>query len=194
MHDMPETVLIRRCIEGHRNARDAFARKYAISIFKTVYHTLKRLSQTENIHDSSMDLAHDVFVNLFKNECLKLKKYHHMQNIGFSAWLKTVVKNYVIDHIKKKKVRCVDIHDFHLADPQPLPDENLSAQADLDSVYQAISALDPLDQLILRYRYEDGLSVRDIARIMNRKEPMIHNRIRRARDKLKAFAEENNIL
>ena len=82
------------------------------------------------------------------------------------AWLKTVARNKLIDHWRARAREDRKLALAYSAEPTPAVDA--SSPADADRVTQVLADLNPTYHAALVLRHLDGLSVPEVAEILNR--------------------------
>ncbi|MFH1616132.1 MAG: sigma-70 family RNA polymerase sigma factor [Planctomycetota bacterium] len=104
-------------------------------------------------------------------------------------WLFGIAKNNLALEARKRAAAPKldgDITTYlHAIDKQPLPDEILERKETAVMVRAALNRLDAADQAVLRAKYLDDLSARDIAGKMGKTEKAVHSLLYRARSALK---------
>ena len=65
--------LLSRCIAGDKKARDTFVKTFSDFIYRSIQYTLAGRHVNFSASDVE-DLHNTVFLNLFENQCHKLKK------------------------------------------------------------------------------------------------------------------------
>jgi len=83
--------LVQKCLRGDRAAYEQLYRLYC----KAMYNICYRITNNE---DDAEDVLQDAFVSAFTN----LNSYN--RDATFGAWLKRIVVNKAINHIKKKSL------------------------------------------------------------------------------------------
>jgi RNA polymerase sigma factor (sigma-70 family) len=140
---------------------------------------------------------------LRKGDCRRLRGYVESGRGKFTTWLIVVVRRLCLDEHRHRYGRTqgagAESHDRqrerrHLTDlvgneldllqleaaPSRAPDVALQ-QAELRAALErSLAALDPSDRLILRLRFEDSLSVPEIARLLGGESPFqLYRRVTR---------------
>jgi RNA polymerase sigma-70 factor (ECF subfamily) len=75
-------------------------------------------------------------------------------------------------------------------DSEPLPEEILEHQENVERIRQAMATLDPSQQDVLTARYHEDLPVRQIGRKMNLTEKAVESLLYRARNNLRVKLQE----
>lgn len=112
---------------------------------------------------TAQDLAQDIFLLIFERLC----SFRHQSS--FSTWLHTITRNYCIDHLRTTRKAKTGFVENEWVDT--LADWPVEASIDALDAQMAIDVLDVetlLNQLpdhqatLLRLRYEQGLTIREI--------------------------------
>ena len=103
-----------------------------------------------------------------------------------TAWLKRVARNILIDYLRQKRWdNKTDLERHSSTDNQTLKDQFKSLE-----LFLAISSLGRKKAKILEAFYYDGMSVREIANVMDISERAVEGQLRRARQSLKSLLPE----
>lgn len=104
-------------------------------------------------------------------------------------WISGIARNNTRLEIRKRASRPTvngDINRYlEVIDSKPLPNEVLEREETAAVVHLALSRLESKEQAVLRAKYIEGLSARDIAAQMGIMEKAVHNLLYRARISLR---------
>ncbi len=138
-------------------------------------------------HDAAMDAYTFVLGQLREDGFRRLLAYHATTGCSFATWLAVVARRLCLDHYRSKYgrpraegVQAQEAHrerrrladlvaaevDSEIASPHPDPATALEQGEVSGALEAALGELAPSDKLLLRYRFEDDLSAREIARLM----------------------------
>jgi RNA polymerase sigma-70 factor (ECF subfamily) len=109
-------------------------------------------------HDRARDVVQDTFIRLYKQDVDKVKS-------GLKSWLFTVCRNRALDVLRKEK-RTVSVDDEILQkEPSNVTSPDLSADRHerLDEVHQKMESLSENQQLVIRLKFEQGMSYQEIS-------------------------------
>lgn len=164
-------------------------------------------------YDEAMDSYAYMLDELRRNDCARLRAYVPCEHCTFASWLVVVCRRLCLDHYRRKygrergtdgrrgltaarratRRRLVDLtsHTPELADlpDTAAPDPALALEAMLDAgaLRAAVARLEADDQLLLRLRFEQDLSARDIAAVLGLPSPFhVYRRIKRICDELRS--------
>lgn len=108
--------------------------------------------------------AEELTAQTFRRALEALPKYE-WRGAPFGAWLFRIAGNLIVDRGKRREVP-IDGKDFQESGPE-LIDGLLQAE-EVDELWQAVYGLPLYQQQVLVLRYAQGLSTREVARIVNR--------------------------
>jgi RNA polymerase sigma factor (sigma-70 family) len=142
-------------------------------------------------HDLAMDRYAFVLERLREDDCRRLQRYLRPGAGEFRLWLIVVVRRLCLDHYRQRYGRARESVDpavpaqsragrrrladlvseridpvFLAASPLSAPDAVLADSERRRVLAIALDRLPPSDRLLLRFRFAEELSVRDIARLM----------------------------
>lgn len=146
------------------DALTQYIQKYQNMVFRVAY------SYTKNTADSE-DITQDVFFKLYKAE----KQFLSEENV--KAWLIRVTINQAKNHLTS----------FWHKHKSDLP-ESLTLKETCDyALLEAINRLNKNYRIVIYLHYYEGYSVSEISALINTSESNVKARLKRGRDKLKAF-------
>lgn len=138
------------------------------------------LSMTQD-SDKAQDFTHDIFIKVFG----KLDAFQ--ERSSFSTWIYSIAYNYCADQIRLSKRLTTTTLDDQLE--QHLPDnrEAVIHEEAMQLVKRALESLSTEEQTLLRLKYEDGVSIEELARMYNIKISAVKMRLKRSRDRIQQF-------
>jgi len=140
--------------------------------------------------DEALDAYTWALERLRENESRRLRGFSEAGGTLFSTWLVVVVRRLCLDFLRHKRGRVskasndrtsTERNQFRrrlldlagepavletLSEAGSYPDTQLEAQELHEALEAAVAALAPADRLLLSFRFEDGLSASEIARVM----------------------------
>jgi RNA polymerase sigma factor (sigma-70 family) len=171
----------------------------AWSAFLSVYSglLLRVASAFDADYDGALDRYAHMLDELRRNDCRRLRRFSADGRSRFSTWLVVVARRLCLDHYRLRygrprgdqtrqptatafratRRRLSDLADTvedltRLADPSvPDPCDQLDAECHRVALARATRALPPGDQLLLRLRFEDDLSAKEIAALLGLPTP-----------------------
>lgn len=147
--------------------------------FKPVFNFLLQITKDKAIAE---DLTQETFIKVWKN----IRRFDPEKK--FKTWLFTIAKNTAFDYFKKKKT--IPFSNFiddegnnrieNITEETILPDEILNRQESIENFEKILSKLPDHYQIILKMRYKEDFSLREISEILNKPYNTIKSSHRRA--------------
>lgn len=133
--------------------------------------------------DLAKDLAQEVLVKAF----LKINTFQNKSS--FAAWLYQVTYTYCIDYFRKNKKNIeqeLEENQDYSGNNSAIEDnENEILEIKVEQLSLVLEALKPEEKVILLLKYQDDLSIQEIAAMQNTTESAVKMKLKRARDKAK---------
>jgi RNA polymerase sigma factor (sigma-70 family) len=167
--------LIKGCIDGDRSAQYAFYKKYS----KAMYNISYRIT---NDPDDASDVLQEAFLSAYKY----MHSFKGDSSVG--AWLKRIVVNASINHIKKKRIMYEPIDNLEAGEEESMKDEDIVLE--LDRVKSAIQQLPDGFRTVFSLYLLEGYDHREIAGILGITESTSKSQYNRAKKKLKEILKE----
>ncbi len=150
------------------------------------------------------DLANDVFQDTFVKIIITLKEKRYNEEGKFILWAKRIAHNLIIDHfrLKSKNVKVsettYDNEEFSIFDLIREPSENIEDQLVSrqinEDLLKMLVHLPENQQEVIKLRFFDGLSFKEIAEQTETSINTTLGRVRYALINLRKIMEENNII
>lgn len=150
------------------------------------------------------DLANDVFQETFMKIIVTLKQNRYNEEGKFILWAKRIAQNLIIDHFRLKAKHnklsetTFDNEEFSIFDLIAEKEENveerlISNQINSD-LMKMVALLPENQQEVIKLRFFDGLSFKEIAEQTETSINTTLGRVRYALINLRKIMEENNII
>ena len=138
--------------------------------------------------EEAQDLTHDIFIKIFIN----LKTFKGESKL--STWIYSVTYHFCISYINKKKSSKVSFSDEILngAIEKDLLDEESDKELfeiKYTRLQEILKLLQIDEKMILLMKYQDDLSIKDIAGMLNLNESTVKMRLHRAKKKVLELSE-----
>lgn len=165
--------LIDGCRKNDRQAQFEIYNRYA----KAMYNTSLRI--VNNAYDAE-DVMQESFLAAFK----KLNDYSG--NVTFGAWLKKIVINKSIDHVRSatKRISVVEELDEPLEAELDKQDENEDVEAEINQIKNGIQKLHEGYKIILNLYLIEGYDHEEISEILGITSSTSRSQFMRAKKKL----------
>ena len=166
----------------------AFQTTLSTHPFDTLYRRyLDKVYQTclffTNDTQAAQDYAQDIFLKVFR----KLDSFAHQSS--FSTWLYAIAYNHCRDqHRLRKRLPTEPLAPDlvqTLAGSSPFTED--ADEDQLRLIERQLAKLSPLDEDLLRLRYERGLSVVALSQHYQLSESAVKMRLKRSRDRLRSL-------
>ena len=127
----------------------------------------------------AQDATQEIFTKIFLN----LSKFSERSK--FSTWVYSITYNFCIDYIRKKKKEKKLFSD-ELDDPpdiiEEVSDESI-LEMEVKKLGVVLNTIPTGDRAVLLMKYQDDLSIKEIAGILDKTESAIKMKIKRAKHK-----------
>jgi RNA polymerase sigma-70 factor (ECF subfamily) len=183
MEHISDEELVRLYIETQKNIYfERLYERYADRIYR------KCLSFTKDPLRAE-DLTHDVFLKLV----VKLSSFR--EQAKFSTWLYSITYNHCTDQLRSQKLRREVYIDDGWERLEIKSDEGLAEMAEMEAnqLERALHQLPPDEQAMLLMKYQDDISIREIADLNGLTESAVKMRLKRSRDKLRKHYLEGTV-
>lgn len=160
-HKLTDDELVGLYTEGCDEAFDVILSRY-----DAIVHTYIRFS----VNDA--DLAEDIFQDIFIKVIHTLRRGQYVPTGKFKAWLLRLSHNMIMDHYRRAKGEGSKVESFDgdkMSPVEKVMDEDMTAeeilihQAAIEELEEYLSMLPDVQQEVVRMRYWDDMSFREIA-------------------------------
>lgn len=170
---MDGTQLVQRCKAGDDLAWEELVRSFQPRIHALAFHYVGNAEEAR-------DLTQDIFVRMYR----ALPRFEKDESLV--PWMLRIARTASIDHLRRRKARPPgqDIpadEMFDLADSGPSPEDDMERQATKRLVHRAMEALNHVHREILLLKEIQGLSLEEIATILDLPVGTVKSRSNRAR-------------
>lgn len=154
--------------------------RYATKIFSKCISLLKDEALAK-------DATQEIFTKIFLN----LSRFGEKSK--FSTWVYSITYNYCIDYLRKQRKQDIFSEDVDkvsdLADEGPETDEEL-LQMEVSQLRTVLDSIPIGDKTVLLMKYQDELSIREIADILDKSESAVKMQIKRAKERAQRTRRE----
>ncbi len=133
-----------------------------------------------NIEEAE-DILQEAFLSAFRN----IKSYKW--EAAFGAWLKRIVVNYSINHIRKKKLEVVSMEESKPVEKVEETPPDYELELTVEKVRNAIQLLPDGYRVVFSLYLLEGYDHGEIAEILNITESTSKSQYNRAKKKLREF-------
>lgn len=189
--DTEKTLLI-GCCRGERDVQEAFVRRYSNLVYSTILHTYN--AKGRDCRDQDIDDLHNtVFMRLLERRCRRLRQYKGRNGCSLASWVRMITVRTVIDHLRQSRdalsqpYRVTDEALLHFQADIPEPWQLLDRKQKGEALRKGMDALLPRDRLFLKLHCLEGLSLSEVAGILNVTENNAYSLKHRAIKRLKSI-------
>lgn len=182
--------LVKAYAHGDNDAFDILLKRHQDRIFNYILRIIK-----------NEDIANDIFQETFVKAILTIKQGRYTENGKFPAWISRIAHNLIIDYYRQEKsenLQSSDLEDVNILNRKELCEETIediiiSDQIRNDVKY-LIEELPPLQREVLKMRYYQNLSFKEIADTTGVSINTALGRMRYAILNLRRIAAERDII
>jgi len=166
-----EAEIVARVLKGDRQAYALLVEKYKSPIYNLAYRLTGNLGDAE-------DLTQDTFIRAYQY----LWRYDTRKK--FFSWLYTIAFNLIKNHYKKNKKHNIseELSAHSLVDNSPSPEDKFIENQEITA---GLLRLEYELRALLIMKYQQGLSLEEIAEITGKSLSAVKMRIYRGLEKLK---------
>lgn len=188
-----EASLVQACKEGDQAAFNLLVWRWEKPLFNFTY---------KYVGDAHLaqDLVQETFVRVLRS----IRGYEHRG--AFSTWLYRIAINLCKDHLRKKRIPMVSLHDYYttssgdrvyvkdgIADDAPRSDEELAAARREELVRRLLAGLPDEHRIVILMKEYQGLKFREIAEVLDIPEGTVKARLYRGLRTLREQLERSGI-
>ena len=152
-----DSELVRRCLEGRRDAFDALMARHYRGVYDLAYRMLG------NAQDAA-DLTQEIFLRVYA------RLHTFRQGKSFLAWVRRIAANRCIDHLRRRRAPDASLEQrlesgVQHADTTPggSPADALQMAEDSRRVLAAVQRLPAKQRAVLVLRHIQGMTLQEIA-------------------------------
>lgn len=187
---MTDEQLVKAYAQGSNEAFDTLLKRHQDRIYTYILRIIK-----------NEDIANDIFQETFVKAIMTIKQGRYTENGKFPAWISRIAHNLIIDFYRQEKaenLQSADIDDVDILNRKELceatiEDIIISDQIRADVKY-LIEELPDLQKEVLKMRYYQNLSFKEIAELTGVSINTALGRMRYAVLNLRRLAAEKEII
>ncbi|OWK99309.1 RNA polymerase subunit sigma-24 [Kaistella haifensis DSM 19056] len=193
MYTNTDSWLIEQYKSGNENALATLIERHQKDLFSFIFYKLM-----------DDDLANDIFQDTFMKIIVTLKEGRYNEEGKFMLWAKRIAHNLIIDHFRLKSKHSkvsettYDNEEFSIFDliagKEENVEEKLVSQQIQNDLMKMLVCLPENQQEVIKLRFFDGLSFKEIAEQTNTSINTTLGRVRYALINLRKIMDENKII
>lgn len=169
--------VIDRCREGDEKAQFELYRIYYKGMYSVCLRILNDAMEAE-------DVMQEAFLNAFR----KIDTYKG--EVSFGAWLKKIVVNKALDHLKKRKIKFEEINERTTEVEDITPEIR---EVNMQLLKQAIQQLPDGYRVVLSLYIIEGYDHEEISQILGISNSNSRTQLLRAKNKLRELIKDKEI-
>lgn len=176
IENIPEKVLIEKCVAFDRNYQEVFYRRFADKMFRVC------LTYSDN-HDDAADILQEGFIKIFR-------KIHQFNFDGsLEGWVRKVIVNTALENYRKKIKEIEKIKEVsETEEGYEFDMDGLGSQ----EIIEMVNHLPSKAQVVLKLYAIEGYSHKEIAAQLNISEGTSKSQLNRARKLLRDVLVKHN--
>lgn len=182
--------LVKAYANGDNDAFDILLKRHQERIFNYILRIIK-----------NEDIANDIFQETFVKAIITIKQGRYTENGKFPAWISRIAHNLIIDYYRQEKsenLQSSDLEDVNVLNRKELCEETIEdviiTSQIREDVKFLIEELPPLQKEVLKMRYYQNLSFKEIADTTGVSINTALGRMRYAILNLRRIATEKDII
>ena len=193
MKSLNDSILISSYQKGDENALAELIRRNQKDLYSFIFYKLM-----------DEELANDIFQDTFMKIIVSLKEGRYNDDGKFILWAKRIAHNLIIDHyrLKNKHIKISETtyenEEFSIFDLIRETEENIEDRLITKQIYddlmKMVVFLPENQQEVIKLRFFDGLSFKEIAEQTNTSINTTLGRVRYALINMRKIMEDNQII
>lgn len=182
--------LVKAYAQGNNEAFDTLLKRHQERIFNYILRIIK-----------NEDIANDIFQETFVKAILTIKQGRYTENGKFPAWISRIAHNLIIDYYRQEKsenLQSADLDDVDILNRKELCEDTIEdviiTHQIREDVKYLIKELPQLQRDVLKMRYYQNLSFKEIAELTGVSINTALGRMRYAILNLRRLATEKDIV
>ncbi len=172
-----ETRLVKACQQGDSSAFNLLVWRWEKPLYNFIYKYVGDATLAE-------DLVQDTFIRVLKS----IGRYTHQGS--FCTWLYRIAINLCKDHLKRKRLPLVSLHDYYttdsgervyvqdrISDEEARTDESLKVEEREELVRRLLASLPEEQRIVILLKEYQELTFREIAEVLNVPEGTVKSRL-----------------
>ena len=187
---LTDEMLVREYAEGNNDAFDTLLRRHQDRIYSYILRVIK-----------NEDVANDIFQETFVKAIMTIRQGRYTENGKFPAWISRIAHNLIIDYYRQEtseNLQSVALTEVDILNRRDLCEETIEDVIITDQIFAdvkyLIEELPDLQKEVLKMRYYQGLSFKEIAELTGVSINTALGRMRYAILNLRRIAHDKDII
>ena len=189
LNQLADEELVRLYEVGNNQAFEILLLRYKSKVYTYIFLIVR-----------NRELAEDIFQDTFIKAIATIQQGHYVETGKFLAWINRIAHNLIIDHfrrVKNENTFSADAVDYDITNHSSLSEKSvedtISNEQVLNDVVHLVNQLPPSQQKVIRMRYFEDLSFKEIAEETNVSINTALGRMRYALLNMRKIAAEKEV-
>ncbi|MDD2285405.1 MAG: sigma-70 family RNA polymerase sigma factor [Paludibacter sp.] len=159
LNQLTDEILVKLYEEGNNAAFEVLLTRYKSKVYYYIYQIVR-----------DKELTEDIFQDTFIKAIMTIQQGRYLESGKFLGWINRIAHNLIIDYFRKEKNEntiSADGYDYDIINNTNLADlsieDILSNEQVLRDVVKMVDYLPPVQQEVVRMRFFEDLSFKEIA-------------------------------
>jgi len=189
LNQLADEELVRLYEVGNNQAFEILLLRYKSKVYTYIFLIVR-----------NRELAEDIFQDTFIKAIATIQQGRYVETGKFLAWINRIAHNLIIDHfrrVKNENTFSADAVDYDITNLSSLSEKSvedtISNEQVLNDVVHLVNQLPPSQQKVIRMRYFEDLSFKEIAEETNVSINTALGRMRYALLNMRKIAAEKEV-
>lgn len=179
MDDLKDKQVVRKCLQGDRNAFSELVEKYQVLLYQLIFGMVHN-------KDDADELTQAVFVKVYE----KLDQFN--SKYKFFSWIYRITVNETLNYIKKKKPQDA-LEAVHISTGEQ-PDDFFADDQRQILIRGALDELSPDYRIVMILKHFQEFSYREISEVLGIPEKTVKSRLFSARQNFREILTKKGLV
>jgi len=189
LNQLTDDILVKLYEEGNNAAFEVLLTRYKSKVYYYIFQIVR-----------DKELTEDIFQDTFIKAIMTIQQGRYFESGRFLSWINRIAHNLIIDFFRKEKNEntvSADGYDYEITNNTKLSDlsieDILSNEQVLNDVVKMVDYLPPVQQEVVRMRFFEDLSFKEIAEKTDVSINTALGRMRYALLNMRKLAQEKDV-
>jgi len=189
LNQLTDDILVKLYEEGNNAAFEVLLTRYKSKVYYYIFQIVR-----------DKELTEDIFQDTFIKAIMTIQQGRYFESGRFLSWINRIAHNLIIDFFRKEKNEntiSADGYDYEITNNTKLSDlsieDIMSNEQVLNDVVKMVDYLPPVQQEVVRMRFFEDLSFKEIAEKTDVSINTALGRMRYALLNMRKLAQEKDV-
>lgn len=189
LNQLTDDILVKLYEEGNNAAFEVLLTRYKSKVYYYIFQIVR-----------DKELTEDIFQDTFIKAIMTIQQGRYFESGRFLSWINRIAHNLIIDFFRKEKNEntiSADGYDYEITNTTKLSDlsieDIMSNEQVLNDVVKMVDYLPPVQQEVVRMRFFEDLSFKEIAEKTDVSINTALGRMRYALLNMRKLAQEKDV-